>query len=52
MEYRRPTTVRKIKQFLGLTDYYQRVIKGYPNIALLLLQILEGKKPFSLKKEQ
>jgi hypothetical protein len=33
MEYPRSTTVRKIKQFLGLTSYYRKFIEGYSKIA-------------------
>jgi hypothetical protein len=47
MEYPRPTTARKIKQFLGLTSYYRKFIEGYSKIVFLLLEILRGKKTFS-----
>jgi hypothetical protein len=29
MEYPRPTTTQKIKQYLGLTGYYRKFIEGY-----------------------
>jgi hypothetical protein len=51
MEYPRPTTARKIKQFLGLTSYYRKFIEGYSKIAFPLLEILRGKKTFSSKKK-
>jgi hypothetical protein len=47
MKYPRPTTVRKIKQFLDLTSYYRKFIEGYSKIAFPLLEILRGKKTFS-----
>jgi hypothetical protein len=52
MEYPRPTTARKIKQFLDLTSYYRKFIEGYSKIAFPLLEILKGKKTFSWGKEQ
>jgi hypothetical protein len=52
MEYPKPTTARKIKQFLGLTSYYRKFIEGYSKIAFPLLEILRGKKTFSRRKEQ
>jgi hypothetical protein len=47
MEYLRPITARKIKQFLGLTGYSRKFIKKYHKIAFPLLKILRGKRIFS-----
>ena len=34
-----PTTVTKVRSFLGLIGYYRRFIKGFPQIALPLIQL-------------
>jgi hypothetical protein len=52
MEYPRPTTARKIRQLLGHTSYYQKLIDRYSKIAFSLLKILRGKRIFSWEKEQ
>jgi hypothetical protein len=52
MEYPKPTTARKIKQFLSLTSYYRKFIEGYSKIAFILMEILRGMKTFSWGKEQ
>jgi hypothetical protein len=51
MKYPRPTTARKINQFLGLASYYQKFIEAYSKIAFPLLEILKGKKTFTWGKE-
>jgi hypothetical protein len=52
MENPRPTTARKIKQFLGHTGYYRKFIERYSKIAFPLLKILRRKRIFSWGKEQ
>jgi hypothetical protein len=41
MEWRVPTTVTKIRSFLGLAGYYRRFIEGFSNIAKLMTSLLE-----------
>ena len=42
----RPTNVTKVRSFLGLTDYYQRIIKDFLKIASPLTNLLKKANKF------
>ncbi|XP_016173093.1 uncharacterized protein LOC107615553 [Arachis ipaensis] len=46
MEWERPTTVTKVKSFLGLAEYYRRFIKGFSWIALPMTKLTRKEVPF------
>ena len=39
-----PNSIKELKQFLGLTNYYQKFIYNYASIATSLLKVLRGQK--------
>lgn len=43
--YPRPTTKKKLRQFLGLTNYVRAHIRGYSEIACPLTELLANSKP-------
>jgi hypothetical protein len=46
MEWSVPTTVTKIRSFLGLAGYYRRFIKGFSKIAKPVTSLLEKGREF------
>jgi hypothetical protein len=46
MEWRVPTTVTKIRSFLGLAGYYRRFIEGFSKIAKPMTSLLEKDREF------
>ncbi|XP_016168704.1 uncharacterized protein LOC107611269 [Arachis ipaensis] len=46
MNWERPTSVTKIRSFLGLVGYYQRFIKGFSQLALPLTKPTRKDAPF------
>ncbi|XP_057760408.1 uncharacterized mitochondrial protein AtMg00860-like [Arachis stenosperma] len=46
MNWGRPTSVTEIRSFLGLAGYYQRLIKGFSQIALPLTRLTRKDVPF------
>jgi hypothetical protein len=46
MNWEPPTTVSKIRSFLGLAGYYRRFIEGFSKIMKLLTSLLEKEKKF------
>jgi hypothetical protein len=46
MEWRVPTTITKIRSFLGLAGYYWRFIEGFSKIAKPMTSLLEKGKEF------
>jgi hypothetical protein len=50
-QWKTPTTIKKLRGFLGLTGYYRRFIKGYASICQPLYAILKKDK-FQWDKEQ
>ncbi|KAL7294456.1 hypothetical protein TKK_0012451 [Trichogramma kaykai] len=51
-DYPAPTNPKKVKQFLGLTGYYRRFIKGYATIARPLQKLLRKTEKFVWDEEQ
>ncbi|CAB0042173.1 unnamed protein product [Trichogramma brassicae] len=51
-DYPAPTNAKKVKQFLGLTGYYRRFIKGYATIARPLQKLLRKTEKFVWGEEQ
>ncbi|CAB0043056.1 unnamed protein product [Trichogramma brassicae] len=51
-DYPAPTNAKKVKQFLGLTGYYRRFIKGYATIARPLQKLLRKTEKFIWGEEQ
>jgi len=55
LEYKRPTTLRGLRGFLGLMSYYRKFIKDFAEIAAPLFAITKqtctGKSQRQLKKE-
>ena len=43
-EYPVPTSVKELKQFLGLTNYYRKFIYNYAHTAEPLTKLLRGNK--------
>ena len=39
-----PNSIKELKQFLGLTNYYQKFIYNYASIAIPLHKVLRGQK--------
>jgi hypothetical protein len=46
MEWSVPTTITKIRSFLGLVGYYQRFIKGFSKIAKPMTSLMEKGREF------
>ncbi|XP_072066812.1 uncharacterized protein [Arachis hypogaea] len=46
MEWERPTTVTKVRSFLGLAGYYRRFIEGFSRIALPMTKLTRKDVPF------
>ncbi|GJW51668.1 putative reverse transcriptase domain-containing protein [Tanacetum coccineum] len=47
-----PTTPTKVRQFLGLTGYYRRFIKGFSKIAKPLTKLTQKNKKYIWEKDQ
>ncbi|GJY73055.1 putative reverse transcriptase domain-containing protein [Tanacetum coccineum] len=47
-----PTTLSEIRQFLGLTGYYRRFIKGFSKIAKPMTELTQKNKKFNWGEEQ
>nr|GEV38555.1 reverse transcriptase domain-containing protein [Tanacetum cinerariifolium] len=47
-----PTTPTEVRQFLGLTDYYRRFIKGFSKIAKPLTELTQKNKNYIWGEEQ
>nr|GEV38786.1 putative reverse transcriptase domain-containing protein [Tanacetum cinerariifolium] len=49
----RPTTVTKVRSFLGLAGYYRRFVEGFSLLALPLTKLMQkGEKFFGMKNEK
>ena len=48
----RPHSVKTLRQFLGLSNYYRKFICGYSHVAAPLTQLLHKDTPFSWTDEQ
>ena len=46
-QFRRPTSVREVRQFLGLASYYRRFFKGFANVAQPLHALTKANSRFS-----
>jgi hypothetical protein len=51
VDWKIPTTVSKIRSFLGLAGYYQRFIEGFSKIAKPMTSLLEKGKEFKWTEE-
>ena len=47
LAFQKPTTVKHVQAFLGLTGYYRRFIKNYAKIAEPLLELLRSRPSIS-----
>ncbi|GJT88729.1 putative reverse transcriptase domain-containing protein [Tanacetum coccineum] len=47
-----PTTPSKIRQFLGLADYYRRFIEGFSKIAKPMTELMQKNQKFDWGEEQ
>ena len=43
-EWPRPVTLRDLRGFLGVSDYYRRFLKGYAEVAAPLQRLLQGQE--------
>lgn len=51
--YPRPTTVRKVRRYLGICNYYRRLIKDYNQISAPLTELTKKRNKFTwTEKEQ
>ena len=46
-----PTSVKEVRQFLGLSSYYRKFIKSFAQIAAPLFQLTELKRPWCWSEE-
>ena len=46
-QFPRPTSVREVRQFLGLASYYRRFVKGFANVAQPLHALTKANSRFS-----
>ena len=52
MKFEKPDTEKKVRQFLGLTRYFRRFIRGFAQIAAPLYTLLSGGKKRTKTKKQ
>jgi hypothetical protein len=46
LSWKAPTSVRDIRNFLGLAGYYQRFIEGFSKVSKPMTELLENDKKF------
>lgn len=46
MQFPAPTNLKELRQFLGLTNYYRRFVKGFASIALPLYKLTKKGVPY------
>ena len=51
-EWRTPKTVREVRSFLGLANFYRRFIQGYAQVARPLNDLTKKEQPFEWKEAQ
>lgn len=51
-DFKEPTTVKQVQQFLGLTGYFRKFIHGYSTIAKPLSDLTRKENQFVFEKEQ
>jgi len=51
-DFSRPTTVTKIRSFLGLASYYRKFIKNFSQIAKPMNQLVKKDEPFEWTEKQ
>lgn len=51
-DFKEPTTVKQVQQFLGLTGYFRKFIHGYSTIAKPLSDLTRKENKFVFEKEQ
>ena len=47
MEWPRPTTVKEVRSFMGLTSYYMRFVKDFSKITTPLTRLIQKNIKFS-----
>ena len=47
IDWPRPTTITKVINFLGLTDYYERFVEDFPKIATPLARLTQKNIKFN-----
>ncbi|RYX87722.1 hypothetical protein EON73_00740, partial [bacterium] len=50
-DYKRPTTVREIQSFLGLTGWHRKFVEGFSDLAAPLVNLTKKDKKFEWKSE-
>ena len=52
LDWKQPTTVKELQQFLGFSNYYRRFIRGYSSVIQPLTILLQKNKAYIWSSEQ
>ncbi|UYV74788.1 hypothetical protein LAZ67_12000984, partial [Cordylochernes scorpioides] len=50
-DFPRPDTVKKVRQFMGLANYYRKFVKDFSKISFLLVRLTRKNQPFIWNEE-